>query len=79
MNTRPMVSTKGVSKSFFACPGTIYCDDSVVNKFIDLRFNINDGDEEVLSVIVNGVTVSFPYEYAALLARQAREMREETT
>ena len=76
MKTRPMVSKDGISKSFFACPGTIYADGVIINKFIDLRFSINEA-EEVLSVTVNDVTVAFPFEYAALLAKQTREIKKD--
>jgi len=72
----PMVNNKGFSKAFYACPGTIYHDGLIVNKFIDLKFSINE-TEEVLSVMVNDVTVAFPFEYAMLLAKQTREMKEE--
>lgn len=76
MKQRPMVDINGVSRSFFACPGSIYASDSVVNKFIDLRYTINDSGE-TLSVMVDGVTVAFPYEYVTLLVRQAREIRQQ--
>ena len=76
MNQKPMVDINGVSRSFFACPGPIYSDGKIVNKFIDLRYCINDTGE-TLSVMVEGVTVAFPYEYVSLLIRQAREIRQE--
>ena len=72
----PMVNNKGLSKAFYACPGTIYHDGLIVNKFIDLKFSINE-TEEVLSVMVIDVTVAFPFEYAMLLAKQTRELRDE--
>ena len=71
----PMVNNKGFSKAFYACPGTIYHDGLIVNKVIDLKFSINE-TEEVLSVMVNDVTVAFPFEFAMLLAKQTRELRE---
>lgn len=76
MNQKPMVDVNGVSRSFFSCPGTIYANDKVINKFIDLKYSINDTGE-TLSVMVEGVTVAFPYEYATLLVREAREIRQE--